>query len=155
MIKSEFEPSKPYTYVRYGRMSDPGQNPRSPDQQFDTIGAELCRRGYPWKYLGREYRDDGISGRYQSKRPGYQQMLQDIRTGAIEPDLILVDTIERFGRMTELDEVQRKLFNQHGVLVLSADTGFADPSSEAGRAMRWMKNYQATAEGRTMAHNVV
>ncbi len=154
MIKSDFDPQKPYTYVSCARMSDPGQNPRSPDQQFITIEETKKRCGYPWRHL-ESYRDDGVSGRYLRKRKGFQQMLTDIRTGKHKPDLILVDTIMRFGRCDEMEAIQRELLNKHGILVLAADTNFADPSSEAGRAMRLVHNFQATAEGRTKAHNVL
>ena len=154
MIKSDFDPRKPYTYVCYGRMSDPGQNPRSPDQQFITIEETKKRCAYPWRHL-KSYRDDGISGRYLKKRKGFQEMLTDIRSGMCKPDIILIDTPMRLGRCEEMESLQRELFNKYGILVLSADTNFADPSSEAGRAMRLVHNFQATAEGRTKAHNVL
>ncbi|MCA9207946.1 MAG: recombinase family protein [Planctomycetales bacterium] len=154
MIKSDFDPRRRYVYVCYGRMSDPGQNPRSPDQQFDTIEETRKRCAYPWRHL-KSYRDDGISGRYLQKRKGFQEMLTDIRTGMCKPDIILIDTPMRLGRCEEMEAIQRELLNKHGVLVLSADTNFADPSSEAGRAMRFAQNFQATAESRTRAHNVL
>ena len=71
MLTRKYDPSLPYRYLRYGRMSSERQNPRSPDQQFDTIEALRTRLGHPW-VLVRTYRDDGISGRYLKKRLGLQ-----------------------------------------------------------------------------------
>ena len=41
MLNRKFDPAQPYRYLRYGRMSSEKQNPRSPDQQFDTIQISL------------------------------------------------------------------------------------------------------------------
>ena len=37
VLDRKYDPTLPYRYVMYGRMSDPRQNQRSPDQQFATI----------------------------------------------------------------------------------------------------------------------
>ncbi len=37
MIDRKYDPQLPYRFVQYGRMSDPHQNPRSPEQQFNTL----------------------------------------------------------------------------------------------------------------------
>lgn len=153
MLRREFQHDALYRYVMYGRMSDPGQNARSPDQQFAMIDDVLRRRRLPWRHVG-TYRDDGRSGRYLRKRAGYAKMLMDIRSGALVTDLILVDTTERFGRVRELGEIRRKLRNQHGVLVLSADSGFADPTTSQGEAHAAIENYRASEDGRTKAHQV-
>jgi DNA invertase Pin-like site-specific DNA recombinase len=154
MLKTTFDAQKPYRFVSYGRMSSDQQNPRSPDQQFDTIKSTLQRSGYPWIQCG-DYRDDGISGRYVSKRPGFQKMLEDIKTGRITADLILVDTLERFGRMEELPELRRSLQNKHGILVLTADSVFADPTSTAGQALGMIEAIRSTTEAQAKAHNVL
>ncbi len=153
MIVQEFDPKLPYVFIRYGRMSDPNQNPRSPEQQFATADEVLLRLGYSWVHL-RDYRDDGISGRYVSKRPGFSQMLLDIRTRTIQVDLILVDTLERFGRMDQLEAIQRELRTEYGVFIVSAETNFANPTGEAGRALEFFQNMRATSAGRVKAHDV-
>ena len=153
MRKSQFDPSQPYTYVRYGRMSSNKQNPRSPDQQFDTIEAVRQRLEYPWTQR-HDYRDDGISGRYMRKRPGFWKMLADIRTGRIKVDLVLVDTLERFGRMRALPTLREQLENKYGVLILTADSNFADPTSTAGQALGFVESMRATGEAHAKAHNV-
>lgn len=154
MLRHAFDPDKPHPYARYGRMSSERQNPRSPDQQFDNIQETLCRQGRSWVPV-RDYRDDGISGRYMKKRPGLQQMLHDIRSGRIKVDLILVDTLERLGRNDEVTALRHELFNKYGILVLTADSGFADPNTVPGRALGFVEAIRSTEEGRVKAHNVL
>ncbi len=96
MLHRTFDPKKPFRVVLYLRMSTAQQNPRSPDQQRDTIEATFKRLGYPWAVVA-VYTDAGISGRYIIKRPEFQRMLREIRTGATSVDAVLVDTFERFG----------------------------------------------------------
>jgi DNA invertase Pin-like site-specific DNA recombinase len=154
MLRRSFDPRLPHRYARYGRMSSDQQNPRSPEQQFDTIDQTLRRLGYPWVHV-RDYRDDGISGRYIARRTGFQELLRDIRTGTIQVDAILVDTFERFGRAEELAGVRRDLQQHHGVLVLTADTQFADPTTVAGKALALVESIRSTEDTRIKAHNVL
>jgi site-specific DNA recombinase len=153
MIKYDFDPQRPYKYVRYGRMSTDAQNRRSPDQQFDVIDDTKVKLGYPWQHL-RDYRDDGITGKYLKRRPDFSAMLADIRTGSVQPDLILLDTSERLGRAEELAEVRRQLRVRHGVLILTADSRFADPTTAAGHVMETFEHLRATEENRIKGHQV-
>jgi DNA invertase Pin-like site-specific DNA recombinase len=154
MLERRYDPTLPYRYAPYGRMSDPRQNKRSPDQQFATIHETLARCGYPWVCV-ETYRDDGISGRYLRKRPGLQRLLRDIEAGLLQVDLIAVDTLERLGRADEIAELRRKLFVEHGVLVVAADNHFADPTGVVGKAVGLVENIRSTEDGRIKAHNVV
>lgn len=154
MLKRELDYSKSYRYVCYARMSSDSQNKRSPDQQFDTINGILKRAGYSW-VLVRTYRDDGISGRLVRERPGFSEMLASIRNGTLRIDLILVDTLERFGRMDNLDEVRRELLDKYGVAVLTADNNFADPLTATGQIVGKIEQIRATEDSRVKAHNVL
>jgi DNA invertase Pin-like site-specific DNA recombinase len=154
MLNRRFDPQKPHRYVRYGRMSDPQQNARSPDQQYATIDSTIARLGVRWVHA-RDYRDDGISGRYLRKRAGFQQMMDDIKTGTVQVDLILVDTAERLGRVDELTTIRQQLYNRNGVLVLTADSLFADPTTVQGKALAMVETMRATEDGRIKAHNVL
>jgi DNA invertase Pin-like site-specific DNA recombinase len=145
---------KPLQAVLYLRMSSDAQNPRSPQQQRDTIEVTLRRLGYPW-VIGKAYTDEAISGRYMRRRTGFQEMLRDIRTGAVQVDAILVDTFERFGRADELAALRQELYQQHGVLILTADTQFADPTSVPGKALAAFESLRATEDTRIKAHNVL
>jgi DNA invertase Pin-like site-specific DNA recombinase/DNA-binding CsgD family transcriptional regulator len=155
MLERKYEPTLPYHFVRYGRMSDPkNQNKRSPDQQFSTIDETIARCKYPWIHA-QTYRDDGISGRFLRKRPGFQRMLRDIEAGLIEIDLIVVDTLERLGRAEEIAELRRKLFVEHGVLIVAADNNFCDPTGVVGKAVGMVEQIRSTENTRISRHNVI
>ena len=134
MLKRNFDPHKPYKAVLYLRMSDPGQNPRSPDQQEAEIRRVLRNLRYPWQIL-KSYRDDAIKGALIRRRAGLQQMLREVKTGTMPADLILVDTSERFGRADELRDIRRQLRRKCGVLILSAHNQFCDPTTPPGQGI--------------------
>jgi site-specific DNA recombinase len=154
MLKRQFDPKMPHRSVMYLRMSGDTQNPRSPDQQIQEIERRLKALGYTWSKV-KLYRDDAISGRYLRKRPAYQRMLRELKTGTVVADLILVDTIERLGRVEELPKIRKDLFELHGVLVLTADSNFCDPTTPQGKALAMVEAYRATEDGRIKAHNVL
>src|SRR5262245_38518828 len=154
MLKRYFDPRKPLKVILYLRMSSDEQNPRSPQQQRDTIETTVKRLDYPWCIIG-VYTDEAISGRYLRKRAGFQRMLRDIRTGKVKVDAILVDTFERFGRADELAALRQELYQHHGVLVLTADTQFADPTSVPGKALAAFESLRSTDDTRVKAHNVL
>lgn len=153
MLRPTFSLSMQYRVVIYARMSDEMQNPRSPDQQIEEVNRLIKRLNLPWKVVAK-YRDDGISGRYKRKRPDYQRMIHDLKSGRVKADLILVDTFERLTRGDDADEFRRKL-EKNGILVLTVDSGFADPTSRSGRALSKIESIRATEEGWAKAHNVV
>ncbi len=154
MLKRRFDPAKPLRVTLYLRMSSDDQNPRSPHQQRDTIETTLKRLGYPW-VITKAYVDEGISGRYLLRRPSFQNMLRDIRTGTAKVDAILVDTFERFGRADDLATLRHELYQLHGVLILTADSQFSDPTSVSGKALAAFESLRATEDNRIKAHNVL
>ena len=154
MLKRVFDPKLVYRVIVYLRVSSDQQNKRSPEQQLEEIQRRLKSLGYKWMIV-KTYRDDAQSGRFLRKRRGYQKMLQEIKTGVVQIDLILVDTLERFGRVEELPGIRKELYERHGVLVLTADSGFADPTTPQGRALGAFEAMRATEDGRIKAHNVL
>jgi DNA invertase Pin-like site-specific DNA recombinase len=154
MLDRAYDPSLPYRFACYGRMSDPRQNRRSPDQQFNTIDEGIARCGYPWRCVA-TYRDDGISGRYLRKRLGFQRLLRDIEAGLIRVDLVVVDTLERLGRADEIAELRRRLFVEHGVLIVAADNSFSDPTGVVGKAVGLVEQIRSTENTRITRHNVL
>lgn len=154
MLKRNFDPKRPYRVVIYVRMSSDRQNPRSPQQQIDEIKRRLHALGYRWVIVV-IYRDDAVSGKFLRKRKAFQKMLRDLKTGTVVADLILVDTLERLGRVDELPTIRKDLFERHGILVLTGDSNFADPNTPQGRALGMVESMRATEDGRVKAHNVV
>ena len=154
MLRRQFDPQRPYRVVAYLRMSDPGQNARSPEQQHDTIVHTLERTGYPWRIV-KSYTDAGKTGRLKRNRDGYQRMLRELKAKTVVADLILVDTISRFGRVDDLEVIRAELWNQHGILVLAANRNFLDPTSPEGRTVNTLENHFASEESRVKAHQVL
>ena len=132
MIIRKFELNLPYTVVIYVRMSDKKQNERSPDQQIAEIKRTIKRLKLPWK-IKVIYRDDAVKGALIRKRPQFWRMLNDIYAGAIKPNLVLVDTTERFARAKEMNSIREKLWEEHGVLLLTANNNFASPLTPEGK----------------------
>jgi DNA invertase Pin-like site-specific DNA recombinase/DNA-binding CsgD family transcriptional regulator len=154
MLDRTYDPSQPYRYARYARMSSTRQNKRSPDQQFTTIDETIARCGYPWQCVA-TYRDDGISGRYLRKRPDFQKLLRDIEARLIRIDLLVVDSLERLGRAEEIAELRRKLFVEYGVLVVAADNAYADPTGVVGKAVGLVEQLRSTENTRISRHNIL
>jgi site-specific DNA recombinase len=154
MLKNRFDATKRLRVLLYLRMSSDQQNPRSPQQQRESIETTIRRLGHPWEIL-EAYTDEAVSGRYVRKRNNFQRMLNDIRSGKVKADAILVDTFERFGRADEMADLRRELHHRHGVLVLTADTQFCDPTTTSGKALAAFESLRATEDNRVKAHNVL
>lgn len=153
MLRRHFNFEKPINVVLYLRMSSDKQNPNSPAQQRERIENIITTRNLPWRIVA-VYRDDALSGMYARKRPGFTKMLHDIEHGTINVGAILVDTIERFGRMDDLDSRRKRLANRYGVVVLSADRNFSDPYTPESQAMSAIENLRACDANRIKAHDV-
>lgn len=153
-LKRTYDPKLPYVTATYLRMSDPSQNSRSPDQQRAEIVRTVEALKYPWS-IAADFRDDGITGRIMKKRPAFMRMLAEIESGRLKIDLILVDTMERFGRFEALPIIQRQLRVRHGVLIVTADKQFADPTTPGGELVNIFENFRATDANRIKAHDVL
>jgi DNA invertase Pin-like site-specific DNA recombinase len=154
MLKHRFDPTLPLLVVLYLRMSSPGQRPRSPEQQRQTIEDTIRRLGYPWKVVA-VYLDPALTGRLIHQRPEFRKMQADLLSGKVKADLILVDTYERLGRAEDIPFIRQRLRNRAGVLVLTADSQFSDPTSTAGNALAAVEQIRATEDGRIKAHNIL
>ncbi|MFH1922068.1 MAG: recombinase zinc beta ribbon domain-containing protein, partial [Planctomycetota bacterium] len=86
---------------------------------------------------------------------GFRKMLDDIRSGLLKIDVILVDTIERFARLEDLPAIRDELRKKYGVLILTSDTGFADPTSMVGRIYGAMEAIRASSAAAQKAHDVL
>lgn len=154
MITRIFDPHKSYRCIVYVRMSSDKQNPRSPDQQIAEIEQEIKKLGLKWTVV-EVYRDDGKSGRLVNKRPDLQRMLREIRTETVQADLLLLDTFERLGRTDGLSALRKELHERHGILILTADSHFSDPTTPQGKMYGMFEAARATEEGRVKAHQVL
>lgn len=154
MLKNTFDPKLPYRAVLYLRMSSKQQNERSPEQQEREIRRVIKMARRKWHIVA-VYVDRAKSGRFKRTRPEYLRMMRDIKTGRISVDLILVDTAERLGRVEDLQDIRKKLYERDGVLVLTADSHFADPTTPQGKALGMVEAIRSTEDSRIKAHNVL
>ena len=109
---------------------------------------EMIQRNNMYEYAGIYY-DYGISG-FKESRPGFQQMMNDARSGKI--DLIMTKSISRFARNTdtilkatrELKDLGIGVFfelqnidtlTQEGELLLTIYAAFAQGESETYRGL--------------------
>ena len=104
MLIRKFDPNQPYTVVIYARMSDEKQNEQSPDQQIAQVKRTIKKLKLNWNVVF-IYRDDAKKGAFIRKRPKFWRMLNDIYSGTVKADLILVDSTERFARSQELNAI--------------------------------------------------
>ena len=153
MLRRRFDFDKQIDVAVYLRMSSDKQNKNSPKQQLSQIKKLIESRGLPWRIV-KIYRDDAKSGLATHNRPGFTGMLNDIKNGTIVVGAILVDTIERFGRMDDLDVYRNRLLHRDGVHVLSADRQFADPHAPEAKVMDSFENLRASEAGRVKANDV-
>lgn len=153
MIPPKFDLLKRYRVVIYARMSSDLQNERSIQQQIEQIHGRLRSNGLNWEVV-RIYEDSGISGRTERKRPGFQQMMADIRLGRQNVDLIVIDTMERLGRNDQMASTRSMLRDRFGVLIVTADTNFEDPTSASGRTNAMLQEWRSTEENRVKAYQV-
>lgn len=154
MFNRAFDHNKPLRAVIYARMSSEKQNKHSPEQQIFEINQRIAMLRYPWTVV-KTYTDIAVSGRCFRKRREFQQMLNDIRSKRISVDLIIVDTFERLGRTDDLATLRKEFREHHGVLILTADSNFADPTTPQGQAYNSFEAMRATEENRIKCHQVL
>lgn len=139
-------------YVTYGRMSSDLQNPDSPQRQLDTIRETLIREGRNWVEV-KSYVDSGISGKFTTRRPGIMQLLEDIDSGQVQCDAVIVDTPERIGRNEDVLLIRRFLAKK-GVVILDALSRFRDPTTRDGRILSLLADIQGEDENLKKSHMV-
>lgn len=105
-------------YARYS--AGPNQTDVSIEGQEKICGQYISRQGY--SYAGM-YADRHISGR-TDKRPRFQQMVDDARSGAF--DVVVVYSLDRFSRDKYDSAIYKKVLREHGVVVESASESIPD-----------------------------
>lgn len=113
-------------FVMYARSSS--SEPQRLNQQFDQILQQVQALGRPWNCVGR-YHDLGCSGQTAGQRPGFQRLLMDLRTGQLEAQLVLVESLDRLNRQAEDVTLQTEL-DDFGLMLLATDQLFCDSQSE-------------------------
>lgn len=154
MIDKSLNLNEPHEYVSYCRYSTTDQNERSNDQQNIEIDRTIARNSFPWKCIKR-FEDSGISGKKSFRRPGFAEMIGQIKRGEITPSFILVDTKDRFSRSSDIDAIEHELLRKYGVYVLAANRNFLPPDSTVGILQNTFDNVRSREENEIKAYMVM
>lgn len=105
--------------VAYYRASSSSQD-KSVGQQRDAVRAWADGQGI--RLVG-EYVDDGVSGfkRGREGRPGFDRMLSEV--GGLGVDLVVVWSIDRFGRQFKRGLIEILLLEEAGVRLADTEVG--------------------------------
>ena len=129
----------------YGRKSVFVKDSISIEMQIEK-GKQLCDPGE----IIKEYIDEGFSGK-NTKRPAFQQLMQDVQDGLIEK--IVVYKIDRFSRsLLDFSETW-ELLAKYNVEFVSVNEQF-DTSTPIGKAMLFILMVFAQLERETVAERV-
>lgn len=142
--------SQPLSIVIYARKSRLKDSSESVATQV-ALCREYIARTYPSAKIRVYDQDEGFSGG-NTNRPGYQRMMQDVRTGAV--NVIVVYRLDRIGRSLRdfcnlLDELQ-----QHGVSFVSVRENFGGDTPIA-RTMMMVASLFAQLERELIAERIV
>lgn len=103
-----------------------------------------------WKPAG-IYFDEGITGTFVRKRPGFQQMIADAQTGKM--DIILVKSISRFSRNAMECQRYVRLLKEYRVQVIFEEEGI-DSMNPASDLIFNIRAAFAQEESRIISENV-
>lgn len=111
------ESEGPKRYVRYGRTST--EHDPCPADQLESLKlpSKMQSEG-DWSHVG-DYCDGGLTGRDPLQRRALRKLLDQVRSGQIKIDAILVESLERLARQ-DFQAICEEL-NKHGIMLLIAD----------------------------------
>ena len=107
----------PKLYVLYARASSNVND--SITAQFRNCRDLVARERLPWREV-RAYYDVATGVQDISKCPGLQQLINDVSSGDLGIDVLIVESIERLTRTDASLQLCRALV-EHGVMIITAD----------------------------------
>lgn len=126
----------------YIRVSTDNQTELSPDSQIKLIRQYAKQNGYivPNEYI---FRDDGISGKYASKRPDFTKMIAVAKQKPSPFSAVLLWKFSRFARNQEESIFYKSMLRKNGVDVLSISEPVIDGpfGSLIERIIEWTDEY--------------
>jgi len=108
--------------VIYARFSSDNQRDESITAQVRACTEYAKKHGYN---VVRVYTDEAKSARTDD-RPGFQRMIEDIRSGKVKVDVVLVHKLDRFARNRYDSVIYRKILSQAGAKLLAVDQPIGD-----------------------------
>ena len=126
----------------YIRVSTDNQTELSPDSQIKVIRQYAKQNGYivPNEFI---FRDDGISGKYASKRPQFNQMIAVAKQKPAPFSAVLLWKFSRFARNQEESIFYKSMLRKNGVDVLSVSEPVIEGpfGSLIERIIEWTDEY--------------
>ena len=130
------------TAAAYIRVSTDDQTELSPDSQIKLIREYAKQHGYivPKEYI---FRDDGLSGKYAEKRPGFIQMIALAKQDPPPVSAVLLWKFSRFARNQEESIFYKSMIRRKGIEVLSVSEPIIDGpfGSLIERIIEWTDEY--------------
>src|SRR5882724_11562842 len=136
-----FERSPGLQAAQYVRMSTDHQK-YSTENQADVIAAYAARRNLT---IVRTYADEGRSGLRIDNREALPRLIDDVRAGRADFDLILVYDVSRWGRFQDADESAYYEFicKEAGITVHYCAEQFENDGSLSATIIKGMKRAMA------------
>lgn len=141
--------SQPLRAAIYVRMSTENQNYSTDHQRAQIHEYALGRR----IEIVREYVDEGKSGLDIKRRPGLSNLIQDVQSGDVDFQLIIVYDISRWGRFQDVDEAA---YHEHtcrraGIKVVYSGEQFSDDGTPLGALLKSIKRTMAAEYSRELS----
>ncbi|WP_327754387.1 recombinase family protein (plasmid) [Sphingobium sp. SJ10-10] len=151
-MKSGKIPKKRTRAAQYVRMSTDLQK-YSTENQADVIAAYAEKRDMD---IVRTYADEGRSGLNIAGRDSLRGMIEDVRSGAADFDVILVYDISRWGRFQDADESAYYEFicRQAGITVHYCAEQFENDGSLSATLIKSVKRVMAGEYSRELSTKV-
>ncbi|MDH7639964.1 recombinase family protein [Sphingomonas oryzagri] len=145
-------PVKTVRAAQYVRMSTDNQK-YSTQNQADAIAAYAAQKGME---IVRTYADEGCSGLSIAGRESLRRMIEDVRSGSADYDVILVYDISRWGRFQDADESAYYEFicRQAGITVHYCAEQFENDGSLSATLIKSVKRVMAGEYSRELSTKV-
>ena len=138
------------TGVFYGRFSSKMQNETSIEGQRIVVANYAQMNNIK---IVTEYVDRAKSGK-SDKRPNFKKMIDDIKNGTLDIDVVVVYKLDRFFRNEKLHRKYEDILNEHGVNLLSATEQVNDNTNFGQKAYKALAMLVNEEEVKKISQNV-
>lgn len=144
--------AQPWRAAQYVRMSTEHQR-YSTENQSDAIAHYAEQRGIE---IVRTYSDEGKSGLRIQGRDGLKQLIDDIQSGKVDFEAVLVYDISRWGRFQDADEsaYYEYICKRAGISVIYCAEQFENDGSPVSTIVKGVKRAMAGEYSRELSQKV-
>jgi DNA invertase Pin-like site-specific DNA recombinase len=150
--EEKMESHPPRKAAEYVRMSTEHQQ-YSTENQHDAIQEYALQHNIE---IMRTYSDGGKSGLSIQGRNALQQLIQDVQSGKVDFDVILVYDVSRWGRFQDADEsaYYEYICKQNGIMVIYCAEQFENDGSPVSTIVKGVKRAMAGEYSRELSNKV-